>query len=82
MESATRNDAYRQLRILVDPTSRSGQVAIAVVARTSRRGDHADRLLLRRYLAADLEQDSVSSILRGASQLLLDAARELDRPSA
>jgi hypothetical protein len=82
MESATRNDVYRQLRILIDPAAASGKVALAVVARTSRRGDHSDRLLLRRYVASDLETDTVSSVLRACSQMLLDVARELDRPSA
>jgi hypothetical protein len=82
MESVTRNDVYRQLRILIDPAPAGGQVALAVVARTSRRGDHSDRLLMRRLVTSDLETDTVSSILRACSQVLLDAARELDRPSA
>jgi hypothetical protein len=76
-----RTDAYRQLRIMVDPVADTGQMAVAVVARTSRGGAHRDRLLLRRTFAADLEIDTIAGVLQAAAELLAGAARELERPA-
>jgi hypothetical protein len=79
MDQLPRNDSYRQLRLLISPSSIADHAAIAVVARTAARGAHRDRLLLRRYIRSDLDGDTISSVLRAASQCLFDAAAELER---
>ena len=82
MDQHTRNDSYRQLRIFIGPSPLDRTATLWISARTSRRGTHRDRLLLRRYVDAPDGFDDVPGILRTVSQILFDAARELDKPGA
>jgi hypothetical protein len=72
-----RKDAYRQLRITIDPMPSSGQVIVVVVARTSRGGVHSDRTLARRVFPGDLAIPTVRETISRAGEFLLAIAEQV-----
>jgi hypothetical protein len=80
MDQPERQDSYRTVRILIDQTSAQGLAPVSVVARSSHRGTHRDRLLLRRYLNVPVDSTSVATLLRSAADVLFAAAKDLDDP--
>lgn len=72
-----RTDQYRQLRVLVDPAPGTGKVIVTVVARTSRRGTHHDRMLARRVFPGDLATQTVATVVSRAGEFLLQIAEHL-----
>jgi len=76
-----RNDRYKQIRILVDPSPAVGHVVLTVVARRSVRGTHSDRLLVRRDLGVDLGQLETPELLRQVGELLVAEAFRSVNPS-
>jgi hypothetical protein len=82
MDQPTRQDSYRQLRILIDPAPRSEQCVVAVVARTSHRGAHRDHLVLRVVVRGDLASDDPAVILLAAAHALRSAVSKMQQHSA
>lgn len=73
-----REDAYRQIRIFIDPSPTSVGAHLTVVARVSRRGVHRDRQLLSVRSDAPLLDLTVGQLLASAGQLLMRQAKKLD----
>jgi len=72
-----RNDSYKQLRLFLDPGPVSGQLHVTVVARTSRRGSHHDRVLAHRVFPGDLGTQTVATVVSRAGEFLLAIAEHL-----
>jgi hypothetical protein len=81
MDQPTRNDSYRQLRVLIDPAPGAGRSYLSVVARSSRRGVHRDSVVFRRALDVDLGQVPLQDALKVVSAALADAADTLHYPT-
>jgi hypothetical protein len=82
MDQLTRQDAYRQLRVLIDPAPTTGMFILTVVARTSHRGSHRDQLLLRRTARGDLQQLPIGEALNAVAAALAHAADTQWPPTA
>lgn len=76
-----RDDRYKQIRIMVNPSPTSCTSSISVVARTSVRGSNHDRVLVRRDIGVDLGQLETPEMLRQVGELLVAEAFRRANPA-
>jgi hypothetical protein len=82
MDRLERNDSYRQLHIWVNQHEPGVDCSYAVSARSSRRGVHRDRLLLRGRVDLDIGRGDVPMTLRELARVIAQAADNWQAPPA